>query len=115
MKKFNYTLIFGIFAILIVLYLITAKSIQGFQDIPSSNMPSSNMPSSNMPSSLNMYNGSVPISPTNDSQNITTPNLMQPTTTPAAMNTATTTIKLSDLQKAKDAINTLKAAVDNLH
>ena len=110
MKKFNYTLIFGIFAILIVLYLITAKSIQGFQDIPSSNMPSSNMPSS-----LNMYNGSVPISPTNDSQNITTPNLMQPTTTPAAMNTATTTIKLSDLQKAKDAINTLKAAVDNLH
>jgi hypothetical protein len=40
---------------------------------------------------------------------------MQPTTTPAAMNTATTTIKLSDLQKAKDAINTLKAAVDNLH
>ena len=110
MKKFNYTLIFGIFAILIVLYLITAKSIQGFQDIPSSNMPSSNMPSS-----LNTYNGSVPISPTNDSQNITTPNLMQPTTTPAAMNTATTTIKLSDLQKAKDAINTLKAAVDNLH
>jgi hypothetical protein len=31
------------------------------------------------------------------------------------MNTATTTIKLSDLQKAKDAINMLKAAVDNLH
>jgi hypothetical protein len=53
-----------------------------------------------------------PTTPSNDAQ---TASLMPPTTTPAAMNTATTTIKLSDLQMAKNAMNTLKATLDNLH
>lgn len=92
MKKVDYTLALGIFVGLVVLYLLAANSVQGFQNAPM-----------------------LPTTPSNDAQIAADSNLMQPTTTPAAMNTATTTIKLSDLQKAKDAINMLKAAVDNLH
>jgi|UniRef100_A0A6C0DBM7 hypothetical protein len=100
MKKVDYTLALGIFAGLVVLYLLMANSVQGFQNAPSS---STATPSNAMPE---------PTTPSNDAQ---TASLMPPTTTPAAMNTATTTIKLSDLQMAKNAMNTLKATLDNLH
>jgi len=102
MKKVDYTLALGIFVGLVVLYLLAANSVQGFQNAPST-------------MSSNGSGTMVPTSPSNDAQITADSSLMQPTTTPAAMNTATTTIKLSDLQKAKDAINMLKAAVDNLH
>jgi hypothetical protein len=105
MKKVDYTLALGIFVGLVVLYLLAANSVQGFQNAPSSM-------SSNGAGTIPLM---LPTTPSNDAQIAADSNLMQPTTTPAAMNTATTTIKLSDLQKAKDAINMLKAAVDNLH
>jgi hypothetical protein len=102
MKKADYILALGIFAGLVIIYLLMAKSVQGFQNMPST-------------MSSNGSGTMVPTTPSNDTQIAADSNLPQPTTTPAAMNTATTTIKLSDLQKAKDAINMLKAAVDNLH
>ena len=108
MKKVDYTLALGMFAGLVVLYLLVANSVQGFQNAPSSMPTGSSMPSS---TTLPM----IPTTPSNDAQITAPSNLMQPTTTPAAMNTATTTIKLSDLQQAKDALNILKSALDNLH
>jgi hypothetical protein len=108
MKKVVYNLALGIFVGLVVLYLLAANSVQGFQNAPS-NMPTG----SSMPANTTLP--MIPTTPSNDALITAPSNLMQPTTTPAAMNTATTTIKLSDLQQAKDALNILKAALDNLH
>lgn len=118
MKKVDYTLVLGIFVALVALYFITRPTIQGFQDTPYVNPSPMVMAPPGAPG-MQMPPASVtpmPTTPSNDAANAgANPNLPNPTTTPAAMNTATTTIKLSDLQTAKNALSGLKAALDNLH